>query len=72
MDPTLLASPVERRKAVRLRVRPDLQITEMSNLTFANIIRSGTGGTVTHNLYGGYTASGVSVFASGSAAGSCR
>ena len=28
MDPTLLTNPVERRKAVRLKVRPDLQITE--------------------------------------------
>lgn len=28
MDPTLLNNPVERRKAVRLKVRPDLQITE--------------------------------------------
>src|ERR1700752_1802205 len=27
MDPTLLNNPVERRKAVRLKVRPDLQIT---------------------------------------------
>ena len=28
MDATLLNNPAERRKAVRLRVRPDLQITE--------------------------------------------
>lgn len=28
MDPSLLNNPVERRKAVRLKVRPDLQITE--------------------------------------------
>src|SRR3954447_23821920 len=28
MDPTLLTNPVERRKAVRLKVRPDLQVYE--------------------------------------------